>query len=103
MENQNRLIDEFHKNSQERIRISQTKFRDRDLIDIRVWVQGKTIGEFDQVTKKGLTISVLLLTRLLEALQKAQKVLETEQKEPEFKPEKPQGQRSHQDEGKSSS
>lgn len=97
MENQNKLRDEFYKNSQELIRISQTIFKDRDLIDMRVWVQGETIGQFDQVTKKGLTISVSLLPRLLEALKKAEKALEKEQKEAGSGSERPQEGRSHQD------
>jgi len=97
MENQNKLIDEFHKNSQELVRISQTKFKDRDYIDMRVWVQGETISQFDQATKKGLTISVSLLPRLLEALKKTEKALEKEQKEPGFSAERSQETRSQED------
>lgn len=76
MEEEQRLIDEFHKNSVEILRTSLVKWKDQDFIDVRTWITSDLPGDKkEQPTKKGIRISVDLLPRLIESLEKAQHVL----------------------------
>ncbi|MHA1280832.1 MAG: transcriptional coactivator p15/PC4 family protein [Candidatus Helarchaeota archaeon] len=77
MENQNKLIDQFHKNSQELIEIHITKWKAQDYVDIRIWMLPDPVNEKErQPTKKGICINADLLPKLIKALEKAKKVLE---------------------------
>lgn len=97
MENQNKLIDQFHKNSQELIEIHLSKWKGKDYVDVRIWHLPDPIKEDEKIaTKKGICINTELLPRLIKALQKAQKALEKGQEEAESGHERPQGGRSHQ-------
>lgn len=88
MENRNRLIDQFHKNSQERVEIHLSKWKTQDYIDMRIWtLPNPAEPGSEQPTKKGICINIELLPKLIKALQKAQK-------EAEKTSEKPQEERS---------
>ena len=75
----NRLIAQFNKNSVEVIKVSESIFKGKRYIDIRIWVQGENPVEpgTEQPTKKGLCLSIDLLPELIQALKKAAD-LETE-------------------------
>lgn len=79
MENQNRLIDQFHKNSQELVEVHITEWKSQDYIDIRIWtLPNPAEPGSQQPTKKGICINAELLPKLIQSLQKAQKMLEKE-------------------------
>ena len=69
----NRLIAQFNKNSVEVIKVSESIFKGKRYIDIRIWVQGENPAEpgTEQPTKKGLCLSIDLLPELIQALKKA--------------------------------
>lgn len=88
MENQNKLVDQFHKNSQELVEIHISEWKAQDYVDIRIWtLPNPAEPETQQPTKKGICINSELLPRLIKALEKAQKTLEKGQDEPELEPE----------------
>ena len=71
MENQ-RLIDEFHKTSVEKVKIHLQGWKGNAYIDVRVWkVEGSQDQQADIATKKGICISIELLPDLIKILQKA--------------------------------
>ncbi|MEW6040139.1 MAG: transcriptional coactivator p15/PC4 family protein [Elusimicrobiota bacterium] len=64
-----RVIETFAKNARETVRVMLTTFQKRELLDIRSCIQ----GENELVpTKKGITISIDLIPKLKEALEKAE-------------------------------
>jgi len=69
----NRLIAQFNKNSVEVIKVSESIFKGKRYIDIRIWAQGENPAEpgTEQPTKKGLCLSIDLLPELIQALKKA--------------------------------
>ena len=72
-----RLIDQFNKNSIEKIKVHLQKYRGEKYLDLRVWVQsnaGENGGEI--ATRKGLTLHVELIPDLIKALQKAEKAIQ---------------------------
>jgi len=90
MENQNRLIDQFHKNSSELIEVNISEWKCQKYIDIRIWyLPNPAEPGSEQATKKGITLNLELLPKLMSALEKAKKVLEKGQEKPELKPERP--------------
>lgn len=81
MENQ-RLVDQFNKNSAEIVKVHIQEWKSQTYFDVRVWyLDNPAENGSEQATKKGLTLNVELLTRLIEALQKAGKALEKGQDE----------------------
>lgn len=80
MENQNKLIDQFHKNSSEFVEVHISKWKAQDYIDIRIWhLPNPAEPGSQQPTKKGICINSDLLPKLIQGLQKAQKSLEKEE------------------------
>ena len=72
MEQQNKLIDQFHKNSAELVEVNLTEFRGQEYVDVRIWnLPNPAEPGTEQPTKKGICISIDLLPRLIAALQKA--------------------------------
>jgi hypothetical protein len=67
------LIHAFPKNPLEEIRVSLTEFKKKPYIDFRVYYKGDD-GEYHP-SKKGLTLSLDLFPDLLEAVEKAKKLL----------------------------
>lgn len=71
-----RLIDEFHKNSAEIIKIHAQKWKGEKYIDLRIWYSKKARhNEGESPTKKGLTLRADLLQPLILSLQAAQDYL----------------------------
>ena len=76
MDQQNKLIDQFHKNSAELVEIHITEFRNQEYVDVRIWTLPNPADTKEQKpTKKGVCISIDLLPRLIDALHKAEKAL----------------------------
>jgi hypothetical protein len=67
------LIHAFPKNPLEEIRISLTEFKKKQYLDLRVYYKGDD-GEYHP-SKKGLTLSLDLLSELEEAVKKARDVV----------------------------
>ncbi len=73
MEQQNKLIDQFHKNSSELVEVNITEFKGQEYVDVRIWTLTNPADSKDrQPTKKGVCINIDLLPRLITALQKAE-------------------------------
>jgi len=90
MENQNRLISQFHKNSQELVEIHISEWKCQKYVDIRIWyLPNPAEPGSEQATKKGICLSEELLPKLIKSLEKAKKVLEKSREKPELKPERP--------------
>ncbi len=71
------LVDSFHKNSMEILKVHLQEWRGNPYVDLRVWILEKPgENESEQPSRKGLTISAELLPRLIQSLQKAQEDLE---------------------------
>lgn len=76
MDQQNKLIDQFHKNSTELVEVHITEFRGQEYVDVRVWTLPNPADSKEQKpTKKGVCLNIDLLPRLIAALQKAEKTL----------------------------
>ena len=79
METQNKLIDQFHKNSVELVEIHLTKWKGKDYADLRIFYLPNPAEEGSEVaTKKGICLDAELLPKLIRGLQKAQRVIEKE-------------------------
>jgi len=108
MGNKNKLIDQFHKNSQEVVEIHITQWKTQDYVDIRIWMLPNPVNEKErQPTKKGICINAELLPELQKALEKARKTLEKGQEKAEFESKCSQEKRSldseYQDKGENAS
>jgi predicted CopG family antitoxin len=68
------VIARFEKNSFEEVRISLTKFKGKDLIDLRVYYRPDD-GEEMRPTKKGITISLDKFNELKNAILTVEKAL----------------------------
>lgn len=68
------VIARFEKNSFEEVRISLTKFKGKDLIDLRVYYQPDD-GEEMRPTKKGITISLDKFNELKNAILTVEKAI----------------------------
>jgi len=68
------IIDEFEKNSREKIMILIKKFKNNYYLDLRVYFKGSD-DEY-KPSKKGIMISLELLDDLKEALEKVEKALD---------------------------
>jgi len=85
----NKLLYEFRKNSAEKVRVTETFFKGRKYIDIRIWLTGNNPANpgSEQPTKKGICLSVELLPRLVQALRtvdlRTEDIKSDEESEPE--------------------
>ncbi|MFH0732925.1 MAG: transcriptional coactivator p15/PC4 family protein [Candidatus Omnitrophota bacterium] len=70
----NKTIVTFDKNKFEEIRVGVKEYKGFDLIDFRVWVESKEVGE-KVPTAKGLSLSIELFPRLKDAILQLEKVL----------------------------
>ena len=81
------LISQFHRNSIELVRINLSEWKSKPYVDIRIWVLEDPARPGSAVaTKKGIRISADLLPQLIDALNKASRILkekETGNKSPE--------------------
>ena len=68
-----RPIYRFQKNPEEEIRFSLREYKERYYLDLRLWFQPSTGGEYHP-TKKGLTLSVEYLAELKKGLERAEKL-----------------------------
>ncbi len=68
------IIDEFEKNSREKIMVLIKKFRNNYYLDLRVYFKG-TDDEY-KPSKKGIMISLELLDDLKDALTKVEEALD---------------------------
>ncbi len=68
------IIDEFEKNSREKVMVLIKKFRNNYYLDIRVYFRGND-DEY-KPSKKGLMISLELLDDLKDALSKVERALD---------------------------
>jgi len=70
------LIDEFNKNSVEKVKIITYEWNGKYLLDIRAWIlQNPTDPESQMPTKKGIMIRTDSLPDLINALEKARETL----------------------------
>ena len=77
MENQNKLVDQFHKNSMELIEIQLTKWKAQNYVDILILaLPNQAEPGTQQPTKNEICLNIEKLPRLIEALQKVQKAIE---------------------------
>ncbi len=68
------IIDEFEKNSREKVIVLIKKFKNNYYLDIRVYFKGS--DEEYKPSKKGIMISLEMLDDLKEALEKVEKALD---------------------------
>lgn len=71
-------ITSFSKNSTEKILVKIIEWKCQSYIDIRVWFASN--GKDFSPSKKGITLSAGLVPKLIEALQKADKILKESKK-----------------------
>lgn len=77
MEQKNKKIDQFHKNSTELVKVHTTIFKGHEYIDVRIWTLPNPADPKDRwPTHKGICINVDLLPRLIKGLEKAWENLE---------------------------
>ncbi len=67
------LISSFQKNPLEEVRVSLTVFKRKQYIDLRIYYKGDD-GEYHP-SRKGLTLSIDLLTDLEEAIHKLREAI----------------------------
>ena len=64
---ENEMVD-IQKNALETLRIERKEYRGKDVVDIRVWVEGDQPGT-EIPTKRGVTVRPELVPDIVEALQ----------------------------------
>lgn len=75
-----KLIDSFHKNSVDLIKICLQEFRGKLYCDLRLWhLKNPAENGSEGPTHKGICLSAELLPRLIEGLKKAQEIIENAQ------------------------
>lgn len=76
------LIDQFHKNSIEIVKVVIEEFRGEPYVDMRIWILNNPAEPGSEVaTKKGICLSAELLPQLIRALEKAQEKVKTGSKQ----------------------
>ena len=71
-----KLISEFHKNSIELVKVYLREWKSKLYVDVRIWVLGDPAKPGSAVaTKKGIRLSVDLLPKLIEGLNETLKIL----------------------------
>ena len=82
-----KLVSEFHRNSIELVKINLSEWKSQPYVDIRIWVLEDPAKLGSAVaTKKGIRLSADLLPQLIDALNEASRILkekETGNKSPE--------------------
>lgn len=68
------VIKAFKKNNIEEVRVSLTNFKGHDLVDFRVWTKVKDNPDL-VATKKGISISVNLISQLKESIIEVEKII----------------------------
>ena len=69
-------IAKFEKNSFEEVRVDISEWKSQKYVNIRVWTNPRYEKEGEsRPTKKGITLNVELLPKLLEALKKVEAIL----------------------------
>jgi len=67
-----KLIDQFDKNSLEKVKVHLQEWKGEKYIDVRVWILPDAGEEGAEIaTKKGLTLHCELIPDLIKALEKA--------------------------------
>ena len=67
-----KIIKKIDKNALEEVIIQLTNFRERDLIDIRIWTKPLPTEEGEsKPTKKGVCLGISAIPTLIEALKEA--------------------------------
>ena len=67
-----RVIHSFQKNPEEEVRFTLKEYKDRQYLDLRLWFQTSSGGEY-YPTKKGLTLSLDYLGELKKGIERAGK------------------------------
>lgn len=75
---EDRVIATFDKNSTEKIEVKIVDWKCQDYLDIRIWYTSN--GKDFLPSKKGITLNIEFLPRLLNALQDAGKILKEDDK-----------------------
>jgi len=72
MEKKQKLIDQFEKNSVEKVKVHLEEWKGKTYVDIRIWFSEKA-GEngAERPTHKGITLNAELLPELRKAIDKA--------------------------------
>jgi hypothetical protein len=71
-----KVVSQFHKNSIEIVKLCLSKWKDKEYIDLRIWVmQNPAEPESEIATKKGIRLSVDLLPKLIEGLNETSRIL----------------------------
>jgi hypothetical protein len=76
-QNVEKLIAQFDKNASEEVRVQLREFRGHQLLDVRVYFRPDNGGEA-RPTKKGISVSVGLISKIQDAISKATEALEAE-------------------------
>lgn len=75
-------IAKFEKNSFEEVRVEISEWKSQKYINVRVWTNPRyEEKEESRPTKKGITLNIELLPKLLDALKKAEEILKESSKE----------------------
>lgn len=76
MDNNQRILSEFEKNSSEVVRISSIEYQSNKYVDLRIWILGDHGSKESRLpTKKGIRIHSELLPDLIQALQQAKELI----------------------------
>ena len=93
-----KLIATFDKNASEEVRVQLREFRGHQLLDMRVYFRPDD-GSEPRPTRKGLSVSINLMPKLLEAVQAAMAELKASQPEASGGEAKPEAEAEAQAEG----
>jgi len=76
MENNQKILAEFEKNSFEIIRVSSVEYQHNKYLDLRLWTVGDQGSKESRLpTKKGIRLHIELLPDLIQALQQAKDLI----------------------------
>lgn len=76
MDNNQKILGEFEKNSVEVVRISSVEYHSNQYLDVRIWIVGDQGSKENRLpTKKGIRIHSELLPDLIQALQQAKDLI----------------------------
>lgn len=76
MENNQKILTEFEKNSSEVVRVSSIEYHHNQYLDLRIWIAGDQGSKESRLpTKKGIRLHIELLPDLIQALQQAKDLI----------------------------